>query len=399
MLTIHRSKGLEFPIVYLPFLWEPGYIPREAQPVLFHDPAGRRRAHDRRRLEGPEFIAPPSTSTDEQRGEDLRLAYVALTRARHQAVVWWAGTWASRDSPLGAAAVRPRRGRRRRAQHGVRPRPTPSAAERFEELAARAPGRVTVERGGSTRLRPPTTAGPVPLATELTAAELRPQPRSALAAHLVHRHHRRAHERCVASEPEQDVGVTDEPAEPGAETPTGSPGPDADTALRRVPCRWPRWRCGAAVGTSCTGVLEASDFAAADLDAELPVTCGDRGPGARSSSATEAAVVTGLRAAIETPLGPLLDGRRLRDVDRADRLDELDLRAAAGRRRTPRGWLDARAASADLLREHLAPGDPLRTYAERLAEPALRTAGPRLPHRQPRPRRPCQRTGRVRASP
>ena len=39
VLTIHRRKGLEFPIVYCPFLWEPGYIPRDAQPVFFHDPA------------------------------------------------------------------------------------------------------------------------------------------------------------------------------------------------------------------------------------------------------------------------------------------------------------------------------------------------------------------------
>ena len=37
----------------------------------------------------------------EERGEDLRVAYVALTRARHQAVVWWAGTRDSRNSQLG----------------------------------------------------------------------------------------------------------------------------------------------------------------------------------------------------------------------------------------------------------------------------------------------------------
>ena len=50
----------------------------------------------------------------EERGEELRLAYVALTRARHQAVVWWASSYDSRESALGPAAVRPRRRGQRR---------------------------------------------------------------------------------------------------------------------------------------------------------------------------------------------------------------------------------------------------------------------------------------------
>ena len=54
---------------------------------------------------------------EEQRGEDVRLAYMALTRAQHQAVVWWAGSWESRNSPLGRLLSS--------TPAGVSPRPLP----------------------------------------------------------------------------------------------------------------------------------------------------------------------------------------------------------------------------------------------------------------------------------
>src|SRR5207249_4057048 len=55
VLTIHRSKGLEFPPAYLPSLWEPGFIPPGAPPVFFHDPdAGDARTIDVA-LEGPGY--------------------------------------------------------------------------------------------------------------------------------------------------------------------------------------------------------------------------------------------------------------------------------------------------------------------------------------------------------
>jgi exodeoxyribonuclease V beta subunit len=78
--------------------------------------------------------------------------------------------------------------------------------------------------------------------------------------------------------------------------------------------------------------------------------------------------VAGLRAAIETPLG---DGLRLRDLGRADRLDELDFEfpLVGGDAPTAPFVLDAIAA---VLADELPADDPLAGYAERLGDPVLR---------------------------
>ena len=74
---------------------------------------------------------------------------------------------------------------------------------------------------------------------------------------------------------------------------------------------------------------------------------------------------------LETPLGPSLGDIRLRDVARADRLDELgfELPLAGGDR--PAGVLTLGRLAA-VLRDHLDPEDPLAGYAQRLEDPRLR---------------------------
>ena len=128
---------------------------------------------------------------------------------------------------------------------------------------------------------------------------------------------------------------------------------------------------GVHVGTFVHRVFEATDFAAPDLDAELGEHVAATLARRSVDVGDPATTIAGLRAAIETPLGPLLGGRALRDLERADRLDELifELPLVGGDQPTGRLTL---AAIAGVLRDHLPEHDPLAGYAERLDDANLR---------------------------
>ncbi|MDT9547144.1 MAG: exodeoxyribonuclease V subunit beta [Chlorobium sp.] len=75
IMTIHVSKGLQFPVVYCPFLWSGS--PAGLDVAAFHDEA------DRTVLDfgSEDFDDHLALSHREQLAEDIRLLYVALTRA------------------------------------------------------------------------------------------------------------------------------------------------------------------------------------------------------------------------------------------------------------------------------------------------------------------------------
>jgi len=87
VVTMHAVKGLEYPIVFCPFLWHrSGFLQREKNCIGFHDASGQRISD----LGSEQFMERRSIALQEELAEEVRLLYVALTRASCRSYVYWA---------------------------------------------------------------------------------------------------------------------------------------------------------------------------------------------------------------------------------------------------------------------------------------------------------------------
>ncbi|WP_079204205.1 exodeoxyribonuclease V subunit beta [Pseudomonas sp. CC6-YY-74] len=84
IVTIHTSKGLEYPLVFCPYLWD-GALLRQSEDITCHADDGAPLLD----LGGEDFDTHRERARHERFAERLRLTYVALTRARDRLWLHW----------------------------------------------------------------------------------------------------------------------------------------------------------------------------------------------------------------------------------------------------------------------------------------------------------------------
>ncbi len=392
VMTVWTAKGLEFPIVCLPTLWRRG---GGHNPVIYIDPDSGRKCFDvgkgktwpdaagaKRRKE----LAASATA-----GEQLRLLYVALTRAQHHTILWWANGQSSAKTalarllfdakhsvgggtPLGAAVPIP-------ADDSI-----VSSLSPLIGAAAHTIGLATIDDEPLPTRRwvdGDRTGDPGSLeAARVTVTPDRTARRwsfTAIADHAAG----------AASDPYDlslgDGGAADEGSgdldgpdgedRPVEDQPWSgeSIGPHRAGLLTRLPA-------GSAFGTLVHAIFERVDFRGEGdepgrgldvvVDRQLTAHPVDLTPVDQPDGTTEDGrrlLIDGLGMAVRTPLGSLCRGRSLADIGPGDRLNEIsfDLRLGEGGRR---------ATVADMGRvmlAHLDPADPLRPWVAGLAGGAI----------------------------
>ncbi|BDX34295.1 RecBCD enzyme subunit RecB [Mycobacterium antarcticum] len=353
IMTVWVSKGLQYPIVYLPFAFN-RWVP-DPEIILFHE--GDTRCLHIGGKDSPDYHTVEAQGRAEAAGDDSRLTYVALTRAQSQVVAWWSS---ARDEPNGGLS---RLLRGRRPGEAVVPNRCVPAKVTDDEALDRL--RAWEALGG------PVLEPSVP--TTVTAPPTEPTP-SDLGARHFHRSIDTTWRRTsysglirvtetagVSSEPEI-VELDDEVADIAlVQNPVG---PDVPSPMADLPK-------GAKFGSLVHAVLETADPFAADLEAELAARISEHSVW-WPVDVPDGELAAALVPMHDTPLGPLAGGLTLRQIGLRDRLRELDFEfPLAG------GDLGATAPQIHLrdvgrlVARHLGAGDPLASYADRLTGAGL----------------------------
>jgi exodeoxyribonuclease V beta subunit len=380
--TLHGSKGLEYPVVLLPFSPAP---PKASKPLLYNDPSGQRTI-DIASGQGWSGVDLDSTAEGREhharvatRGDHLRLLYVGLTRARHLTVVWWmprsdSGTSAlntilfDRDAGGAPLCTEPSLGELDGKVVSFIPVALPvdddDAVRRLNVLSARSKGLISIDPcpvepvferwvGGGPGVEPT----PLALAAAGDRKVADPGWRRWSFTSITNTRE----DLWVPTSPIAG-GTTDEPDDEPDGAAFGDSGGGLGVTTAGPDMAWADIAAGTAFGSLVHSVLERIDPTSAELEADLHEAVWAQLSRDRLE-VDPALLVRGLAASLRTPLGPVANGLRLCDIPITDRLAELTFDmplASAGSRATV-------ALIGEVLLDTLPSDDPQIDYARSLA--------------------------------
>ncbi len=93
IVTVHKSKGLQYPIVFLPFMWNVKETTKAPSSYYYHDDKGYKKIM-------LEDDAELDRWHQEKLAEEIRLFYVAITRAQYRCYMAWGNIRGAQDSAI-----------------------------------------------------------------------------------------------------------------------------------------------------------------------------------------------------------------------------------------------------------------------------------------------------------
>jgi exodeoxyribonuclease V beta subunit len=352
LTTMHRSKGLEYPVVVLPYLFRSASLfKRDKQNLRYHDPAKDHALVVDVRPEEAK-AEPIALAEQEALAEGLRLAYVALTRAKHRTIAIW-GPFRDWEKSALAHLLNP--------GHPLRPERDADSTDDvtlrrdLEALAEAAGGAIEIReyREQAVRRYPGSDAAERPLAARTTTRRLSLAFRTSSFTALVAGGDAREGPLDDGRDVEQDARGEEAPLR------SGPPRDDEPILLDQFP-RGPR------AGNALHAILEELDFELRD-EAELPRRTRDQlsRHGLDADAWTEP-VCRALRSMLETPLREEGSRVTLLGIPRKRRKSEMEFTFPAGDAKRSRTMPLTGESLARVLRRREGTALP-RGYADSVA--------------------------------